>query len=121
VNEPSRKDFSKDFSKDISMPSLPPLPSMTGPVGESLQLPTQPPILAPTAYTPPSDASAAYFSPMAGSELPPTAGASDQSNLETLVRAQVQAELQRLSKEMLPQLAEKILKQEISRLLSEIP
>jgi CheY-like chemotaxis protein len=122
VSEPPRKE----------MPAfdLPPLPAMA----ESL---------APPSLTPPSkvvsnvmgsDAGSAYFSPHLDDDLPPPvpaqpieaaqqheAYAVPTDELEALVRQQVEAALLKVSKEMLPQLAEKILKQEINRLLNEVP
>jgi hypothetical protein len=90
--------------------------------------------LAPPSLTPPSqmmgsDATSAYFSPHLDADLPPPVPPAPQheayavptDELEALVRQQVEAALLKVSKDLLPQLAEKILKQEINRLLNEVP
>ena len=41
--------------------------------------------------------------------------------LEALVRQQIEEAIQKISREMRPQSAERILKQEINRLLNEVP
>jgi hypothetical protein len=75
--------------------------------------------------------SASYFAPEA--EIPPPshdfstepsglAGHDLQgSGIQGMVRQQLEEAIQKAARELLPQIAERIIKQEISRLLNEVP
>ncbi|NDD92095.1 hypothetical protein EBZ37_08425, partial [bacterium] len=98
-------------------PSLPPLPKMnlgTLEPQDSQGMSQQP------------ETEVEFNKSLTNIELPgePTSGspmAWDEAQIESIVREKVEATLVRLSKEMLPQIAERLIKQEIHRLLGEGP
>jgi CheY-like chemotaxis protein len=119
VSEPTKKD--SELPGMAPIPALPPFGSLSAP---SLSPPSA--MMASMG----SDATSAYFNAHIESDLPPPVPSQPQptesyalptDELEALVQQQVEAALQKISRELLPQMAERIIKQEINRLLNEVP
>lgn len=119
VNETARKDQHRDqhrdqkdhhepsytgieLAPDLSSPGLPPLPP----------LPHEAPLSAPSA------AASAYYQPPIEPESGNIAGL---QGLEGVVRQQVEEAVLKATRELLPQIAERVIKAEINRLLNEVP
>jgi len=126
-----------DFEWTVNEPTLKPLPSMSDLDGSSFSFetppslpPSPPPVMSPPTLASSSsvggDAASAYFnapaSPSFSTELPPPATAKFESKLdiEEMVRREVQQALEKMAKSLLPEVAERVIKQEIHRLLNEI-
>jgi len=110
VNEGARK-VEPAFQPFDLEPSLPPLPNM---------------MLGSAPSQAPKDAVAAPATSsitLTGFEIPQDEAttAMDSAAIESLVQQQVEAALSKMSREMLPQIAERMIKQEIHRLLGEGP
>ncbi len=110
VNEGAKK-AEPAFQPFDFEPSLPPLPNMS--LGGA---PSQAPKEAEVASTTASLVLSGFELP---TEEPKTA--LDSMAIESLVQQQVEAALSKISREMLPQIAERLIKQEIHRLLGEGP
>jgi CheY-like chemotaxis protein len=110
VNEGARKPEPAFQPFDLE-PSLPPLPNMT--LGSA---PSQAPKDAVVT-------TATGSLTLTGFEIPqePASTGIDSAAIESLVQQQVEAALSKMSREMLPQIAERLIKQEIHRLLGEGP
>lgn len=129
INEPS----AGKGQPAMSPPGVPGLPPLAG-LGSG---PTLAPPSSITASSAPSRAASAYFeNPLSqgiaglGDDLPPPVPslpaepqtyALPTDELEALVRQQIEEAIQRVSRDLLPQIAERIIKQEINRLLNEVP
>jgi CheY-like chemotaxis protein len=122
----------EDFQWSVSEPSLKPLPSMMDNGGSNFEI-TPPPgpesielshlssmeemIEAPPFFNTPAE-----IPPLPSRDLPAPAAAVpavSEAQIEAMVRSQVQVTIERLAQKLLPEVAERVIKQEIHRLLSE--
>lgn len=113
VNEGARKETA--FQPFDLEPSLPPLPNMMAGSQPSRAPELTHSSAADSALTPRPVT-------LTSIEVPrPAVSAQDSASIETLVQQQVEAVLSRMSREMLPEIAERLIKQEIHRLLGDGP
>jgi hypothetical protein len=110
VNEGAKK-VEPAFQPFDLEPSLPPLPNMA--LGDAPSQAPKEAIISPATKS----------LTLTGLQTPqePAQPAFDSAAIESLVQKQVEAALSKMSREMLPEIAERLIKQEIHRLLGEGP
>jgi len=125
----------EDYQWNVNEPTLKPMPKMLDQGGSTFNLgqqpyenatpsPLSPPPLLKTIQPPTPPIIPPPLPPQPETHSHPSppkivASAINQDQIETLIRNEVQNVLEKMSQKLLPDLAEKIIKQEIHRILSE--
>jgi CheY-like chemotaxis protein len=120
---PSFNSNPDDFQWSVTEPSIKPHPSMLDEAASAFQL--DEPSIQPPQFDPPTheedelEDTSTHESTEEHFSAPFQMNANLEAQIEKLVQSQVQATLEKLAQKIVPEVAERIIKQEIHRLLSE--